>query len=393
MTAATKDVPLDRKLGEQNALPVKASTKIYEGAMVGISAGYARGLVAGDPFHGHAIRQADNSASTTDGAININVLSGIYELQVTLVSVAVADVGKAVYASDDSTYTLTKGQNTRVGRIVSYVTTNTCIVEMRTLGADNGVVDASPLIGKSHHGIDSVSATQCYPLGTRMVKPDGREYRYGKAGATIGGNLGAHAHDDQHITHTTVAADAAVGDLEVVVDVASPMGSSADGSVALDELAGGYLLVFVDGSGADQKCFVRGIVSNTAVAAGSHEMTITVDDPIPAALVEDTAYAEAIASPFRNLQQTVATGKAVVGIPAIKATVGQYLWVQTKGPVWASPQAALGVTVAMEAVFRHDGSFDAHEYNDEYATTAQHAGYCLGSSLGAQSAPFVNLNI
>jgi hypothetical protein len=151
--------------------------------------------------------------------------------------------------------------------------------------------------------------------------------------------------------------------------------------------------VFVDGSGADGKCFTRGIIANT-VTTGAGEMTLTLDDPIPVALVADTAYAECISSPYRNLQQGATSGKAVVGIPTCYATVGQYLWLQTKGPMWVSPQAALGVGVALEAVFRHDGSFDAHQYDDAYATTAQHAGYVLAETLtGTQGAPFVKLNI
>ena len=126
--ALAKDSALKQVLGEVAALPVKASTKVYEGAMVGLTSGYARGLVSGDKFCGHAISQADNSAVATDGAINVSVLCGPYQLQVTLTGVAVTDVGAPVFASDDETLTLTNS-GSFVGFVKRYVAANTAIVE------------------------------------------------------------------------------------------------------------------------------------------------------------------------------------------------------------------------------------------------------------------------
>jgi len=126
--ALSADSPLKKVLGEVAALPVAASTKIYEGAMVGLTSGYARGLVSGDQFQGHAISQADNSAVATDGAINVNVMAGRYQLQVTLTGVAVTDVGKAVFATADDTLSLTNS-GSFVGVVRRYVAANTAIVE------------------------------------------------------------------------------------------------------------------------------------------------------------------------------------------------------------------------------------------------------------------------
>lgn len=125
--ALTADTPRTYELGDINSVPVKASTKIYEGAAVGLTSGYARGLVAGDDFVGFAERQADNSAVATDGAINCRVISkGLAELTIT--GVAVTDVGQPVYASADGTFTLTQGSNSYIGNVYRYVTTNTAIV-------------------------------------------------------------------------------------------------------------------------------------------------------------------------------------------------------------------------------------------------------------------------
>jgi len=132
MTALAADNPYVFETPGYNSLPVRASSTIYEGSMVGDdAAGRARALVAGDSFRGHAVAQVDNSAGAA-GALDVKVLSGKYLLQVTLTSVAITDVGKAVYASDDATLTLTQSTNSRVGRVYRYVTTNTCVVEFDT---------------------------------------------------------------------------------------------------------------------------------------------------------------------------------------------------------------------------------------------------------------------
>jgi len=146
------DAPMTQELGDLNHTPVAASTTIYEGAMVGDNgSGYARALVAGDPFLGHAVKQADNSSGSA-GAIDVEHLSGRYRLQVTLSGVAITDVGSDVYGSADDTYTLTAGSNSPAGKIVRYVSANTCIVEFATLSggsiATADLADESVTVGK-----------------------------------------------------------------------------------------------------------------------------------------------------------------------------------------------------------------------------------------------------
>lgn len=135
--ALSADTPRSYDLGNINELPVKASTKIYEGAAVGDdAAGYVRGLVAGDPFRGFAQRQADNSATATDGYINCKVITE-GKIQLTISGIAITDVGKPVYASADGTFTLTAGSNSLIGYVHRYVTTNTCIVAFSDKGEDS----------------------------------------------------------------------------------------------------------------------------------------------------------------------------------------------------------------------------------------------------------------
>lgn len=126
----TKDTAYTQIVGGFLGLPVKAATKITMGKAVGDDAsGYARQLVAGDPFRGHAVAQADNTDGAA-GAMQVQVLSGRYRLQVAVTGAsAVTDVESLVYASDAETYTLTKSTNSLVGKVVKWVSSTTCIVE------------------------------------------------------------------------------------------------------------------------------------------------------------------------------------------------------------------------------------------------------------------------
>jgi len=145
---ASADIQTKLELGDFNDLPVKASTTIYAGAMVGDDAsGYARGLVAGDPFRGHAVEQV---TAVSAGDHNVKVRKGVYRLQVAVTGgSAVTDVGAMVYGSADNTYTLTKGSNTPVGRVVRWVTSTTCLVEFCTViplaHQHTGLTDAGAL--------------------------------------------------------------------------------------------------------------------------------------------------------------------------------------------------------------------------------------------------------
>lgn len=116
-------------VGDILEYPVIASDIIYEGAAVGENAsGYARPLVAADPFLGFAEAKADNSAGVA-GAVNVRVKSkGYIKLPITDIPVTSND-RVAVYASDDDTFTLTSTSNTLIGYVAQWVSTGYAIVE------------------------------------------------------------------------------------------------------------------------------------------------------------------------------------------------------------------------------------------------------------------------
>lgn len=109
--------------------PVVATDIIYRGAAVGENgSGYARPLVAADPFLGFAVAKADNAAGAA-GAINVTVeQKGFVTLPISALAITAND-RPAVYASDDDTFTLTNTSNSLIGYVSRWVSTGIAVVE------------------------------------------------------------------------------------------------------------------------------------------------------------------------------------------------------------------------------------------------------------------------
>jgi len=128
--ALTANRDVDRYVDQElRALPVKAGAHIYKGAFVGLTGGYARGLVAADAFAGVAYEEADN-AGGADGGLSVRVYTG-GDFEHALASAGRVNNGAAVYASDDATLTLTASGNSAVGNQVDVPAANRIILRLR----------------------------------------------------------------------------------------------------------------------------------------------------------------------------------------------------------------------------------------------------------------------
>ena len=127
MTILATDTPRDYELGDINEYGVMANNIIYEGAAVGENgAGYARPLQAGDTFLVFAEQTIDNSTGSA-GEQRVRVKTyGKVKLAVS--GIAITDIGKPVFASDDNTFTLTQSNNSYIGRVCRVESSGTCIV-------------------------------------------------------------------------------------------------------------------------------------------------------------------------------------------------------------------------------------------------------------------------
>jgi len=111
---------------EYNEFPVIASDIIYEGAAVGesSSAGTVRPLQAADNFVGFCLEKADNSAGLAAAIKAKCATRGYVWLTVTNID-NIDDLGVAIYASDDDTFTTASTGNTQIGKLVRYDGTRT----------------------------------------------------------------------------------------------------------------------------------------------------------------------------------------------------------------------------------------------------------------------------
>jgi len=135
--------------------------------------------------------------------------------------------------------------------------------------------------------------------------------------------------------------------------------------------------------------------TGTHTVTGVGEMTLTLDKPLPVALVADDDHGECMASPYLDVRTGGGSTSSIVGVPTMVAKDGEFLWIQTWGPVWIAPQGEVSVgNNNRQVVFRHDGSIDEYDATDPYTVKAQHAGFVLQNAReGGQGAAFIMLQI
>jgi len=252
-------------------------------------------------------------------------------------------------------------------------------------GADHGAVVAA-------QDIYSISATQMHRLGTRLVRGD-RVFRYAKAGATLNPDLLAWGYNAQMISYAAAPVAAPAGTNSISMTVGASDGPAADGALAAHYLQGGYIVVF----SSTVDTFVANIVDNTVVASGGGTTVLTLDGDIPVAIATATSTMEATAVPYVDMRTDNSGGyRPFMGVPMRAATTtSPYFWLQTWGPTWVAPQAAVGVTANNNAiVVRHDGSIDEVDVSDANVDMAQRVGFVMTRvTANTQGAPFIFLQI
>jgi hypothetical protein len=266
---------------------------------------------------------------------------------------------------------------------------------IHSLVCDNGgiltnVVEPN-IINMSIPKVYEPSDSQLYEIATKW-EYNGRVYHYACASGTVGVNMGVKPYNHQDIGYSSIQAAAVAGATSIYVT--TDTNDNYAGVASKNELKGGTVNIF-DATGAEYG-FVAGIVGNPALAAYG-TLRLDLDTPIPFALTTSD-YAEAIASPWYKV--TLGTGTVIAqnvcsccGVPAVRATTGQYLWVQTWGPCWVSPSATLGVGDNNRgAWFQADGSLT--DQDASLANLGSYAGWVMANDHAAgQGAPFVYLQI
>ena len=131
--ALTANRDLDHYIDQElRTFKVAGSTHIYKGALIGLNtSGYARPLVAGDPFVGIAYEEIDNS-SGANGDLSVRVYT-LGDFGHALAGASQAQVGDAVYASADDTLTFTAAGNSYVGVAVDVPSSGNIVLRLDVL--------------------------------------------------------------------------------------------------------------------------------------------------------------------------------------------------------------------------------------------------------------------
>lgn len=139
--ALSKDKIRRFERGDFNELPLKAGAKVYEGSFVGkdTATGYSRALVAGDVFQGIAESPVDNTSGSNGDLRTRTRARDVVLLAIS--GLAITDVDKAVFASDDDTATLTSSGNSYIGKVIRFESTGFGWVSFEP-AEQNGVVGA-----------------------------------------------------------------------------------------------------------------------------------------------------------------------------------------------------------------------------------------------------------
>ena len=118
---------------EKREYPVVAADICYKGGFAGVDpAGYTKPFQPGDLFVGIFYGQQDNSAGAAAAKYAKVITQGDAEL--TLSGVALTDIGRPVYATDDNTIAFTGHPDAYVGRVVNYLAANTALVRLKAPG-------------------------------------------------------------------------------------------------------------------------------------------------------------------------------------------------------------------------------------------------------------------
>jgi hypothetical protein len=174
------------------------------------------------------------------------------------------------------------------------------------------------------YGMEKKTGTDKYhALGTILELPDGREFKYAKAGgvALAQGKIVAAAAPTGHHDMDLVTAAAAVGSSSITVTL--------EGTAAAEDLyADGYIFTN-DDTGEGQ---VYRIAGHDAIdSSGSGAIDLAENDKVAVALTSSTLsglapnpYNGVVVSPTTVVNRTV-------GVPATAIAASAYGWVQTKG--------------------------------------------------------------
>ncbi|NPU63381.1 hypothetical protein HL667_00015 [Bradyrhizobium sp. 83012] len=228
MTTLAAAKPRAYEQGALNNFTLAASTRIYEGAAVGVvkASGLARPLQAGDRFVGFATQTVDSTSGVDFRYYNTTVevwQEGYVELSVS--GAVITDAGLPVYATDDDTFTFSPVASSFIGFVKRFSSAGVAVVEFdsvsfqdpyagwtHSLKSANYTVDATDTGKFIWVDTDAVVITLPAVEGINMVRV-GNLGAYGTVGVSVSPNAadmiegpGITAADDKDLINTKATA-------------------------------------------------------------------------------------------------------------------------------------------------------------------------------------------
>lgn len=229
---------------------------------------------------------------------------------------------------------------------------------------------------------NAISVNQLEVLGTTMPMVDGREWRYGFAGAVdlAPGKIAQASVAVAIANHQNLAVSPAlaVGDKKIGVTLGA---TAAAADLYKDGFVHGY-----DASGVGQTLRIKGHPAINSAAAG----VLRLADPAVLAMTTSgkvslsrSPYAAAVIT-----DHTVTTG-LVIGVPQVTITAAWYGWFQVQGPASVltngTPAANSGVVMSATT----DGAVDV----EGASAVTQRLGQVLGVAGVTAKYNLIDLNI
>lgn len=227
-----------------------------------------------------------------------------------------------------------------------------------------------------------------FDIGDRFMLPDARVFRYGLEHASTG--IGAQLIEAGRCCKFTGTMSDGVS---ASTNRAQVIGDSelrfASQTFALDELRGGYVVVYSAGNTYQQ----FGIVGNTVCSNAN--VIVYLDRKITVA-VTSTQFCEILPNPYRRLGRDADGYGGFAGVPMSQPAATEYFWIQTWGILWCNPGASGGMGGASgerQVVIWPDGTLRTGTQAGS-THNLQHAGFIVNfDSLGNDGPPFIMLQI
>ncbi len=240
----------------------------------------------------------------------------------------------------------------------------------------------------------SIIKSSRWNVGDRVVTPDGRAFRYGKCGAGLQDMKHGVKNYNLLVTELdAIAVAASIDDKYIDLTFDDSDGIASDGVIAVDSLRGGHISIY---RGTDRQ--QRGIIGNTVRANGDTGNTRVYLDAALKVAVNALDNVEVMANSYSDLRVTNHNQSSVMGMPCVKATVGQYFWIQTWGTCRITPAGGEYGGQPNERQFMFDAFGSLVSRLQQHVTDAssyQHAGFLIERTLATpgNAAPFINLQI